>query len=53
MWGSADKSEIDQHPSPEDGWALTDGQYEFIWFNGPELPDSLVEENDEDSDNEY
>lgn len=56
MWATATDPDIIQHPPPEDGWELKDGHYEVIWFEGPELHDSLIpEEGDlhEDSDDNF
>ena len=57
MWATAIESEITHHPSTENGWQLKDGQYEVIWFEGPELPESLIpvegDHHDDDSDNTF
>ena len=29
-------------PSEDDGWTLDDGVYNPVWFDGPQLPDVLV-----------
>ena len=42
MWADADKSEIRQHPTAENGWNLMDGLYQPIWFEGNQMPDELV-----------
>ena len=44
MWADADQQTIDQHPATEDGWKLINDQYEIIWCNGLQLPDTLVPE---------
>ena len=46
MWADADQQTIDQHPATEDGWELINDQYEIIWCNGIQLPDTLVPERD-------
>lgn len=53
MWADADQSQLAQHPSVEDGWTLDDGIYNPIWFEGPQLPDALVpDENEESEEND-
>ena len=47
MWADADQQTIDQHPATEDGWELINDQYEIIWFNGLQLPDTLVPERED------
>ena len=42
MWAGADQQTIDQHPAPENGWYLITNQYNIIWFEGIQLPDTLV-----------
>jgi len=44
MWANADQKEIDQHPTQHDGWELDDGTYNIVWFEGQQLPDTLVPE---------
>ena len=44
MWADADHQTIDQHPATEDVWELITDQYEIIWCNGIQLPDTLVPE---------
>ena len=39
-----------QHPSEDDGWMLENGIYTPIWSDCPQLPDSLVPENNEGVD---
>lgn len=57
MWATATDPQIIQHPSPENGWELKDGLYEVIWFEGPELPDSLIpvegDLHEDDSDDNF
>ena len=47
MWADADQQTIDQHPSTEDGWELINDQYESIWCNGLQLPDTLIPERED------
>ena len=47
MWADADQQTIDQHPEPKDGWELINDQYEIIWFEGLQLPDTLVPESED------
>ena len=47
MWADADQQTIDQHPATEDGWELINDQYEIIWFNDLQLPDTLVPERED------
>ena len=42
MWPDADKQTIHKHPTPEYGWDLDNNQYKIIWFEGLELPDTLI-----------
>ena len=42
MWGAANQTHITTHPTPDDGWELTDDTYVPIWFQGPQLPQILV-----------
>ena len=50
MWADADQQTIDQHPETEDGWELINEQYEIIWCNGLQLPDTEdVQCEDDDS----
>lgn len=48
MWANAHNSELNQHPFSDDNWELWEGMYEINWFNGPQLPESLVPEEDDD-----
>ena len=56
MWADADQQTIGQHPAPENGWYLINNQYEMIWFESVQLPDTLVpdredvEREDDDTD---
>lgn len=47
MWTSADKTHIEQHPSEENGWHLVDDHYKPVWFEGEQLPESLIPETEE------
>ena len=47
MWADADKAQLVQHPSEDNGWTLENGIYTPIWFDGPQLPDSLVPEGND------
>ena len=47
MWADADQQTIDQYPATEDGWELINDQYEIIWCNGLQLPDTLVSERED------
>ena len=55
MWADADQQTIDQRPPPENGWDLITNQYDIIWFEGLQLPDTLVPDREdaqcEDDDN--
>ena len=44
----ADQQTIDQHPAPENGWDLVNNQYEIVWFEGLQLPDTLVPGKEDD-----
>ena len=55
MWAKADQNHIDSHPAEADGWLCEQGLYEPVWFDGPQMPDTLVPtqneiENDEDDE---
>ena len=47
MWANADQQTIDQHPAPENGWDLINNQYEIIWFEGLQFPDTLVPDTED------
>ena len=47
MWIGANESHIEQQLTEENGWQLLDGQYKPVWFDGQQLPDSLVPEEGE------
>ena len=47
MWAKADQLEIRQDPEERNGWQLVDGSYVPIWFEGEQLPNGLVPEDDE------
>ena len=42
MWVNADQKEIDEHPKQHDGWELEDDIYKIVWFEGQQLPDTLI-----------
>ena len=42
MWVNADQKEVDQYPKQHDGWELEDDTYNIVWFEGQQLPDTLV-----------
>jgi len=50
MWASADKPIIQQHSSVDDGWELVADQYKPIWFEGDQLPKSLIPGEEELAD---
>ena len=52
MWAKADRHLIDQQPSEENGWELTDDCYKPIWFEGEQLPQSLVPEDEDNVEQE-
>ena len=41
---------IQQRPSVDDGWELVADQYKPIWFEGDQLPESLVQDEEELAD---
>lgn len=47
MWANADVAEIQQHPDASNGWDLESGCYTPIWHEGPQMPDTLIPEQDE------
>ena len=47
MWARADKNLLQQHPAKENGWEITNGHYQLIWFEGEQLPESLIPEEEE------
>lgn len=42
MWANADQKEIEQHPKQHDGWELEGDTYNIVWFEGQQVPDTLV-----------
>ena len=52
MWSHANKQHIDKHPLESDGWELRDDSYMPIWFEGPQLPKTLVPDGDGDEVND-
>ena len=46
MWADAEQSELVQHPSADDGI------YNPIWFDGPQLADALVPDDNEAASSE-
>ena len=50
MWANADRAYLEQHPSEANGWTLEDGVYTPVWFQGPQLPEILVPEDNEIED---
>ena len=51
-WGAANQTHITTHPTPDDGWELTGDTYVPVWFQGPQLPQILVADDqvpDEDT----
>ena len=51
MWVNADQKEIDQHPKLHDGWELEDDIYNIVWFEGQQLPDTLVSDESDTASN--
>jgi len=47
MWADSHEKVIQQQPTKEDGWELKGNVYEVLWFDGPQMPDSLVPEEGE------
>ena len=47
MWARADQNHIEQHPTEENGWQLVDDHYKPVWFEGEQLPESLIPETEE------
>ena len=53
MWSTADEPTIQQYPNSTNGWELCDSAYHIIWFDGPQLPDTLEpEESGEEEEDE-
>ena len=56
MWSNSARNEIVRLPLEENGWLLVDGELKPIWFDGDQLPESLVpgpeELSDRDADGE-
>ena len=52
MWANGDKPHIEQHPTENDGWTLQDCAYKPIWFDGPQLPNTVVPDEKEKEDSE-
>ena len=42
QWVRTDGPFIDNHPQIADGWKLIDNHYYPVWFDGPQMPDTLV-----------
>ena len=50
MWSNAHNQFINQKPqSPEDGWELINDVYEIMMFFGPQVPDNMVSDSEEES----
>lgn len=52
MWAEADNTQINQHPTTEDGWQLENDSYQLIWFTGSQLPEKLIPDDEDNSDHE-
>lgn len=52
MWAQADNTDINQHPTTDDGWQLENDSYQITWFTGSQLPEKLIPEDEDDSDDE-
>ena len=50
MWHAVDKNMIEQEPEEIDGWIRNGDVYEFIMFDGPQVPNDLLEGRDDVSD---
>ena len=48
MWVDADQQTIDQHPASDNGWDLINNQYEIIWFECLQNPDTLMPDREDD-----
>ena len=44
LWGSAHQQYLDK--TPTSGWEIIDGVFQIVWFNGDQLPSSLLPEID-------
>ena len=44
-WGAANQTHITTHPTPDDGWELTDDTYVTVWFQRPQLPQILLSDD--------
>ena len=42
MWADSHEKIIQQQPSKDDGWELKGGTYEILWYDGPQMPETLV-----------
>ena len=47
IWANENKSDLEEYSSGDDGWTLDDGVYNSIWFDGPQVPDALVPDDNE------
>jgi hypothetical protein len=52
MWADAHEKMIQQQPTKEDGWDLQGNVYEVLWFDGPQVPESLAPNEGETSQDE-
>ena len=48
-WNAACKNTIPK--VPQRGWELVDNHFQPVWFNGPQMPESVLP-NDDDFQNE-
>ena len=55
IWGNANLAQPAEGLNPEDyGWEIVNGAYRPVWYDGPPLPESFHEEEDnEDTEEEY
>lgn len=50
MWVNADVPQIQQHPTDSYGWDFDNGYYWPIWHEGPQMPDTLIPEDEVSGD---
>ena len=51
MWVNANQREIYHHPKQYDDWELEDDIYNIVWFEGQQLPDTLVSDESDTASN--
>ncbi|OXU27994.1 hypothetical protein TSAR_001293 [Trichomalopsis sarcophagae] len=52
LWNKATLLDMIEFEPETSGWTLTNNKYDFLWFEGPQLPLVILDNHDSEVDDE-